>query len=235
MVRINNVKEHSTWQNMITRCSGKYSKNKDNSYTRRGITVSEEFKNFKVFLEHVGEAPTTKHTLDRIDNNRGYERGNLRWVTPRENACNRSNTKYYEYQGKLLNIIELEPFLECSIRTFTSRIERGWILEDAMSKSKLQPRRINDTISFDGEEMTITQWSKATCIPARSIYERLNKLGWSIEKTLTTPQGAKKIAFNGKELTISEWAKHLDIPINTLYYRINRQGWSIERVLNALV
>lgn len=187
MPRVNNVKEHSTWRNMIIRCSGKYSNNKDNSYTRRGIIVSEEFKNFKVFFEHVGEAPTPKHTLDRIDNDRGYERGNLRWVTPRENSCNRSDTRYYEYQGKFLNIIELEPFLKCNLRTFTSRMQRGWILEDAMSESKLQPRRINDIINFNGQDLTLTQWSKITGTPVQTLYDRINKLGWGVEKAFTTP------------------------------------------------
>jgi len=188
-------KERNAWYGMIYRCTKPFeSEEKDikrMSYIRRGITVSEEFKDFDVFLEHVGKAPTSKHTLDRIDNDRGYERGNLRWVTSKENSSNRHNTKYYEYRGSMLSTDDIIPLLKCPIRTFESRLRRGWALEDAMSEGKSQTRKINDIISFDGKEMTISQWAKYLEISLPTLFDRVHKLGWSVEKALTTPLRSK--------------------------------------------
>ena len=43
-------------------------------------------------------------------------------------------------------------------------------------------------LAFNGEEHTISEWSTITGIKALNIWQRLNVLGWSIEKTLTTPE-----------------------------------------------
>jgi hypothetical protein len=61
--------------------------NKDyKRYGARGI----EFKldSFKRLIEELGPCPLGL-TLDRIDNSKHYEWGNLRWTTPLEQACNR--------------------------------------------------------------------------------------------------------------------------------------------------
>lgn len=45
------------------------------------IKIEPEWINdFTKFLNHVGLAPSEKHTLDRIDNSKGYVKNNLRWV-----------------------------------------------------------------------------------------------------------------------------------------------------------
>lgn len=40
-------------------------------------------------MDALGPKPTPAHSLDRIDNDRGYEPGNLRWATKSEQNLNR--------------------------------------------------------------------------------------------------------------------------------------------------
>lgn len=80
---------YSTWRSWMSmlwrvddpRCS---------SYPRyggRGITVCERWRSFDAFLDDMGPRPEGR-TLDRIDNDRGYEPGNCRWATPKEQRAN---------------------------------------------------------------------------------------------------------------------------------------------------
>lgn len=81
--------EYRAWCRMIQRCTNP----KDASWASHGgcgITVHPKFReNFEAFLSEVGERPTPTHSLDRIDVERGYEPGNLRWATPSEQARNK--------------------------------------------------------------------------------------------------------------------------------------------------
>lgn len=47
--------------------------------------------------------------------------------------------------------------------------------------------RHNHMIEYNGKTLTLSQWSKLTGIKYSKIKERINKCGWSVEKTLTTP------------------------------------------------
>lgn len=66
-------------------------------YGKRGITLSEEFQDAKIFIEYIMSLPRYKDRLtldlsiDRIDNDKHYERGNLRWATRKEQINNRRN------------------------------------------------------------------------------------------------------------------------------------------------
>ena len=61
------------------------------------------------------------------------------------------------------------------------------------SKIQNNNRRNNILIRFNGKTQTLAQWSDEINIKMTTLYNRLNALGWSIEKTLTTPVKKKEV------------------------------------------
>lgn len=74
---------YASWQSMLYRCKAP----KYKYYSQRGITVCDRWRTFENFLADMGERPDGT-TLDRRDNDKGYEPGNCRWSTPAEQSRN---------------------------------------------------------------------------------------------------------------------------------------------------
>lgn len=79
---------YSTWRAMNRRCHD-VNFHKYALYGARGISVCSEWReSFWAFIEHVGEKPSAKHSIDRIDNDGNYEPKNVRWATASEQNAN---------------------------------------------------------------------------------------------------------------------------------------------------
>lgn len=95
------------FQNMKTRC---YSPchHGFKRYGARGIEV--RFKSAKEIVDHIG-LPPPGHTIDRVDVDGHYERGNVRWADRVTQQNNRRDSENYGRRvldpEKVLRIVEL--------------------------------------------------------------------------------------------------------------------------------
>lgn len=128
---------YATWENMKARCYRK-SHTSYRNYGARGIEMCESWKNdFPAFAAYVdtvlGKKPGPKFTLDRIDNSKGYEPGNIRWADHRTQVYNRRNSRP-EFVGGVV-----------SVKVVWARISKGWTLEEAKT-TPLHSRRTKEAV-----------------------------------------------------------------------------------------
>lgn len=74
------------WTGMNARCR-KPTEASYKNYGGRGI--EQRFKTFEEFCEAIGPRPSLEHSVDRIDNDGHYEKGNVRWATATEQVANK--------------------------------------------------------------------------------------------------------------------------------------------------
>ena len=101
--------------------------NKDyHNYGGRGISVCERWmESFEKFYADMGDAPSPKHQLDRIDVNANYELSNCRWVTPKEQQNNRRNNRRITYQGENKTVSEWADYFGIDASLISGRLYRG--------------------------------------------------------------------------------------------------------------
>ena len=128
------TKEYSSWLHIIQRC-----KNPNNDfyhrYGGRGISISKEWENdFSKFYADVGPCPGRGYSIDRIDNEKGYEAGNVRWATQETQGNNTSLVKFYEYHGERLTARQAlnKAASDICMATVQHRLYKGWSLEAAI-------------------------------------------------------------------------------------------------------
>lgn len=127
--------EYRAWGAMKERCYVPEHKEFKN-YGARGITVCDEWRDsFAAFLRDVGYKPTATHSLDRIDNNGHYERGNVRWATKVDQSLNRRPVRRYRHDGQTLTIREWAERTGLKHATLRMRIVRlGWNVDRALTE-----------------------------------------------------------------------------------------------------
>ncbi len=119
---------------MIQRCHN----DKHPQYERyglRGIVVCDEWReSFSKFIADVGKKPEPHLTLERVDNDKGYEPGNVRWATRHDQYRNRSNNKYVHCFGQEMTIGDaIKRHAVVNPKLVRKRMKEGMPVEQALT------------------------------------------------------------------------------------------------------
>jgi hypothetical protein len=100
-------------------------------YGGRGIEF--RFTSFTEFLAELGLRPSDGFSIDRIDHNGHYEKGNVRWATREEQARNKRNNVNLEYEGRIQCVAAWAEELGFAASVISKRLKRGWSIEQALT------------------------------------------------------------------------------------------------------
>lgn len=124
--------EWHCWIGMRRRCNDP----RASSYPRyggRGIRVCERWASFDEFVKDVGPRPSPEHTLDRIDPDGDYTRGNVVWADRKAQARHKRNSFIVEIDGCKRPLIEVCETLGKNYNRVRVRIRKyGWSVERAL-------------------------------------------------------------------------------------------------------
>jgi len=153
---LTNTPEHRAWTAMKSRCSDAKVPSHEN-YGARGISVCRRWiDSFEDFYADMGPRPSSKHTLERRDNSKGYGPENCVWASMIEQQNNKRNTFYVVYDGERvgLGIALRRSGSELQHGTVARRLREGWDLHLALftpvihQRDRKRPRRSSNNGRF---------------------------------------------------------------------------------------
>ena len=113
-----------TWKGIVERTTVPTSSHY-HRYGGAGIGIHKEWLRFEAFADYVGHPPSSLHTIDRIDNSRGYLPGNVRWATMKEQAANRRTNVKVVVDGRTMILTEVAVFFGVSKSTVSRWVANG--------------------------------------------------------------------------------------------------------------
>lgn len=118
--------EYNSWRAMMQRCTNPRDKFW-HRYGGRGIRVCERWHAFENFLADMGEKPSPKHSVDRVNNDGNYEPSNCRWASTTEQSGNTSAARLVEFQGRKMPLNEAARLSGIDRRNLYNRLHNlGW-------------------------------------------------------------------------------------------------------------
>lgn len=131
-VRGTRDRAYGSWKSMMSRC---YDPNHEahGRYAGRGIKVCDRWHDFRNFRVDMGERPLGL-TLERVDNDRGYDPGNCEWRTPKEQANNRRDNVLVSFDGKTKTVSAWAAFIGIPRDSLDRRFRNGWSIERSLTE-----------------------------------------------------------------------------------------------------
>jgi hypothetical protein len=125
--------EYVVWQGMMARCRPSNA-SKFRHHAGRGITVCDRWHSFESFILDMGQRPYPKATIERINNDIGYQPDNCRWASWTDQANNKQTSKRYTVNGVTGTRAELCRHFGMRYGAVKQRMNTlGWTIEAALS------------------------------------------------------------------------------------------------------
>ena len=117
-----NTRLYKIYLNMKSRCNNPNIHNY-NRYGGRGISVCKEWSDdFMVFYKWAIENGYSDDlSIDRINNDGNYEPSNCRWVNAKDQANNRSTSRYIDVDGEKLTVAQFSEAYNIKSQIFITR------------------------------------------------------------------------------------------------------------------
>lgn len=178
--------EYEIWSGLKSRCKNPNSESYAD-YGGRGIKVCERWEKFENFLADMGPRPSRAHSVERVDNGKGYGPDNCIWATLDVQAVNRRDNRRITHDGVTKTLSAWARQIGISHYALSTRLEKLSVSE-ALTRGKKQnvAKRSGAFVEYQGEQRVLEELGALFGLPVYVIRGRL-RLGWDIERALTTP------------------------------------------------
>lgn len=181
---------YRVWAGMISRC--RENDRAKELYWDRGITVCDRWKSFENFLADMGEKPEGR-SIDRIDNDKGYQPGNCRWATMRQQNLNKRNIRYLTFDGKTLCLKDWAREVGVPYGALLARLKTGWSVEQALTRdTRPKPMQSNNTSQVTGVSWDASRRKWLAFIHHKGKFKSLGRYTVKEQAVAARAAGAKK-------------------------------------------
>lgn len=122
---------YAVWQGIKQRCLNENSYGYQ-YYGKRGVTISEDWKDFVNFYNDMSPSYKEGLSIERIDVNKGYCKENCKWATKAEQARNRKTTVFIDTVYGKLTITEAAKKAGITNSAMMNRVFSNWSKEDIL-------------------------------------------------------------------------------------------------------
>lgn len=173
------------------------------------------------------------------------------WKAMKTRCTNRSHKQYKDYGGRGITVCErwassfIDFYEDMGPCPPGHTIERenndlGYSLGNCvwLPRSKQnRNRRDNRYLEFRGERLLLVEWAERLGLPPHTIASRLDTLGWSVEKALTTGRlessaQRRYLTMGDETLCLTEWSRRYGRHPDSVADRLKR-GWTLLEALTT--
>lgn len=130
--------EYKIWAGIKKRCYTTTYK-EFHLYGGRGIRMSREWKtSFEAFYKDMGPRPSQQHSIERKDNNAGYNKANCVWALDIDQTRNRRVGHFVRYKGQRMH---LKAFADSLNHSYFSIY--AWVVRQGMSTEQAAAKALS--------------------------------------------------------------------------------------------
>jgi hypothetical protein len=168
--------EYAAWADAKQRCYNPYSQ-RFFTYGDRGIVMCEEWRNsFEQFYADMGPRPSSRHSLERKDNNKPYCPDNCEWALPPVQYRSRGTSMVVTYRGQRMTMTEAAKAAGIPPARALDRRRRG-LPESEWFNTENKQGKATVFTTYQGERMTMAEAAKRSGIPVTRARAR-KSAGW---------------------------------------------------------